>query len=335
MAQIDLAVKMGTANTSIFMAGNGIVLYEPTILAYVGDSVKSHVKAVGNEALEMVGRTPEYSTLLYPVMDGLISDPDACVEILERFLRKIIPTYIIKPHINMIFGIPSGLNMQERLLYEEIALKAGAKSVTLVENIILSAIGLDLPIQSNYGAFIVNIGAGITEIGSVSLCSVVSGCAVNIGGNMMDAALKDYLAGKYNIRVGINELRNLKISIGSLFPNDARSETVSGMDTFTSNITTADITSVDIRTVLLPYYLQIADTIEGVINNCTPEIGSDIKRRGIYLTGGCSCIPGLKETFEKKLGLNVHIGEDAAYSSIIGAGKLMSNPALLKAILDK
>ncbi len=335
MAQIDLAVKMGTANTAIFMAGNGIVLYEPTILAYVGDPIKGHVKAVGSEALEMVGRTSDYSTLVNPVIDGMIYDPDACVEILTKFLKKVIPPFIVKPNINLIMGIPAGLSLQDRLLYEEIALKSGVKSVTLVENIILAAIGLDLPVQANYGAFIVNIGAGLTEIGSISLCSVVGGCAVNIGGNMMDSAFKDYLSGKYNIRVGINELRKLKLSIGSLFPNDSRVETVSGMNTYTSNIATADVAAVDIRKVLLPYYLQIAETIEGVINNCTPEIASDIKHRGIFLTGGGSTISGLKEVFEKKLGLRVHISEDSEYAAIIGAGKLMSNPALLKAIVEK
>lgn len=335
MAQIDLAIKMGTANTGIFMAGNGIVLYEPTILAYVGDSTNGHIKAVGNEALDMLGRTPDYATLISPVMDGMVTDPDACAEILSRFIKKIVPPSLFKPHINLIMGIPAGLNISERLLYEEIAAKAGIKSVTLVENIILAAIGLDLPVQSNYGAFIVNIGAGHTEIGSVSLCSVVEGCAVNIGGNMMDAALKDYLAGKYNIRIGMNELRKLKVSIGSLYSNDMRTEKLSGMNTYTANIDTAEISAIDIMTVLLPYYLRIAETIEGVINNCTPEIASDIKRRGIYITGGGSSIPGLKRLFEKKLDLKVHITDDSAYAALIGGGKLISNPALLKAILDK
>lgn len=334
MAVLEIAIEIGTSNTSIYISGMGVVLREPTIVAFIGEPKQRKVRAVGNQAIDMLGKTPEKTTIVSPVMDGFIVDQDACTVLLKEFIKKIIPDkYIFNPRIKAILGVPTGLTVEERKMYEDVCLKAGVSDVTMIENIILSAIGIDLPISTTNGGVIVNIGGGTTEIAALSLSGVVSGCGVNIGGTMMDKALLDFIVGKYSLKIGLSTARKVKTEIGSLYSNDTSYITVSGIDVRTKNLGSVTIRATDVLEALMPYYIRVSEAIESVINMCPPEIASDIYKSGIHVTGGASQILGLDKLFGSRLKLPVYVSEDANFSTITGAGKLLSNKQLLEEIL--
>lgn len=334
MAVMEIAVEIGTGYTSIYIPGNGVVLREPTVIAFIGDPKSKRVHAVGTQAEKMLGKAPERTTIIEPVVDGVIADAEACGLLLKEFIKKVLPSgYIFFPRIKAILGIPTGLNMQERTMYEDVCSIAGISEVTMIDNIILSGIGLDLPIDAAGGGVVANIGAGTTEIAAMSLAGVVSGCGVTIGGNMMDKAVMDYIAGKYDLKIGIKTARKLKNEIGSLYENDTSEMLVSGRNVKTKNTGSTYVTASDICGVVKPYYLRIADAIESIINMCPPEIVGEINKKGIHVVGGGSKILGLDKVFSDRLSVNVYTIEDPSLCVILGAGKLLGDKQLLNEIL--
>lgn len=335
MAVMEIAVEIGTGYTSIFLPGNGIVLREPTIIAFIGDPKNKRVRAVGTAAEQMLGKTPEHTTIIAPVVDGVIADADACVVLMREFIKKILPSsYIFFPKIKAIVGIPTGLTIEERSIYEDVCSSAGMAEVTMIDNVMLTGIGIDLPVDSA-GGLLVNIGAGMTEIAAVSLSGVISGCGVTIGGNMMDNAIIDYVAGKYDVKIGKLAARKLKNEIGSLFENDLSEMSVSGRNVRTKNSDSAFVTAAELCGILKPYYMRIAEATESIINMCPPEIAGEIYRRGIWVVGGGSKILGLRELFSRRLGLSVYLVDEPSYCTILGAGKLLGDKELLREILTQ
>ena len=334
MAVMEIAVEIGTGFTSIYLPGNGIVLREPTVIAFLGDPRAKRVQAVGVQAEKMIGKTPERTAIVEPVADGVIVHADACGLLLREFIKKILPqNYVFFPRIKAIVGIPTGLSLAERTAYEDVCRAAGIADVTMVENVLLAGVGLDLPIRSACGGVGVNIGAGATEIAAMSLAGVVSGCGVTIGGKMMDKALADFIAGKYDLKVGEITARKVKDAIGSLFANDTSEMGVSGRNITTKNTGSAYVTAADVCEVVKPYYARIADAVESIINMCPPEIVGEIDNRGIYVVGGGSKILGLEQMFAERLGVGVHTVEEPSYCVILGAGKLLGDKELLQEIL--
>ncbi len=336
MAVLEIAVEIGTSYTSIFVSGNGIVLREPTVIAFLGEPKQKKIRAVGQAAYEMLGKTPEKTTVVCPVVDGFIADPEACSLLLREFIKRILPkSYVFFPKIKAVLGIPTGLTIEERRTYEDVLMSAYIKEITMVENIILSAIGIDLPVSTTCGGLVVNIGGGITEVAAMSLSGVVSGCGVTIGGNLMDKALIDFAAGKHNLKMGLNTARKVKTEIGTLYENDTAEMTVSGIDLQTKNIGTAKLKSSDVCSVLKPYYVRIRDAVESIIKMLPPEIASDVYKTGIYVVGGGAKITGLEKFLSGELSLNAYVPEDPEYAAILGAGKLLSNRYLLDEILSQ
>lgn len=334
MAALEIAVEIGTGFTSIYLPGNGIVLREPTVIAFIGDPKNKRVHAVGAAAEAMIGKTPERTTVVEPVVGGIITQPEACGILLREFVKKIVPSsYVFFPRIKAVLGIPTGLDLSERNLYEEVCAAAGIADVVMVENILLSGLGIDMPVSAAGGGIVVNIGAGATEIAALSLAGVVSGCGVTIGGQMIDKAIVDHIAGKYDLKVGTLTARKIKEQIGSLYENDTAELTVSGRSVTTKNIGTALIAACEICGVIKPYYLRIADAVESIINMCPPEIVADIHSRGLFVVGGGSKILGLEQTFSERLGVRIHTVEDPSYCVIMGAGKLVGDKNLLQAVL--
>ena len=336
MAVLEIAVEIGTSYTSIFLSGNGIVLREPTVIAFVGDPKQKMIRAVGHAAYEMLGKAPEKTTVVCPVVDGFISDKESCILLLKEFIKRILPqNYIFFPKIKAILGVPTGLTMEERRTYEDVLLAAGVKEITMLENIILSAVGIDLPISTANGGLVVNIGGGITEIVAMSAGGVVSGCGVTIGGNLMDKALMDYVSGRHNLKLGLNTARKVKTEIGTLYENDTSEMVVRGIDLQTKNIGAAKIKAVDVFTVVRPYYIRIRDAVEKILKSLPPDVAGDIYRTGIYLVGGGSKITGLDKFMSAELSLSVFVPEDPEYAAILGAGKLLSDKYLLSEILSQ
>lgn len=331
----EIGIVVGTTNTMIYKPGNGIVLCEPTKVAYNGDPKLGRVRAVGTEAAAMIGKVPEKTVLSFPVTDGFITDPDACRDMLDRFLRKVFKPRIFAPKIRAIVGVPTGLTIEERRIYGDVFAKVGINETIMVENILLSAVGVDLPVHTHKVSLVANIGGGLTEIAAISLGGIMKGYGINVGGSMMDRALHDFILGKYNFKIGMNTIAKLKSEIGSLYSNDKTSLLVSGTDIVSQAPMSVSIRSTDIMEALMPYYLRIADAIESVIKVLPPEASSDISIDGLHLTGGASKILGLDKLFSERLHLPVTVHPDGEYASVLGAGKLLASPVLLNEVMNQ
>lgn len=332
MAVMDIAVEAGTSFTTIYLSGAGVVLREPSVVAFVGDDDKKKVLAAGYKAVAMQGSAPEKTRVVCPIIDGYIEDSEACVKMLAEFIKRILPSYIIFPKIRALIAVPTGLTVGERKTYEDVFREAGAAETTLIDDVMVSALGFDLPVDEPCGGLIANIGGGVTEIALISLCGTVSGCSVNVGGNMMDNALVDFVIGKYGLKIGARTARRVKEDIGSLYPNDVSSMEVRGINTNTMTPASLSVYATDVYEALTPYYSRIAEAVEGILNLCPPELAARVHGSGLYVCGGGAKILGLQRLLKELLGVPVTIAEDPEYTSISGAGRLIGNKELIKKI---
>ena len=321
---MDIAIDMGTSYTSILVSGNGIVLHEPSVIAY-GDG---GTRAVGSVAYRMTGKAPERTRIVRPITDGVIKDPNAAGAMMGEFMKRILPqSYIIKPKVRAVLGVPTGITVEERKIYEEALMGAGVDDVEMVNSVMLAAIGTELPVQSNYGGFIVSIGGGATEIAVLSLCGIVTGCSINIGGDMIDRTLADSICGLYKLKTDLATVRRVKENIL------CATMTVSGIDIETKNIRTQEIAADALYGAIQVYYKNIVDAVAGVINSCSPAVATEVQKSGITVVGGGANIPGLAAMMSDSLKLNIRIPQDPHYAAIAGAGMLLSDPYLLEDIV--
>jgi len=330
---MDIAVDLGTSYTSIFVSGNGIVLHEPSVIAYYDDTRKS-MRAVGSRAYYMMGKAPDKTKIVRPVVDGTIKDPDACAAMLGEFIKMILPqSYIVKPKLRAVIGVPTGITVDERKTYEEVFVRAGVDSISMVNSIMLAGIGIELPVESSYGGFVVSIGGGVTEIAVLSLGGIVTGCSINIGGDMIDRTISDSMRGAYRLKIDMASVRSIKERICSLIRNDIATVRVSGIDLETRNIRQVDVTSDKLYGAVSVYHKNIIDAVESVINSCTPAVAAEVQKNGIHVVGVGAKIPGLAAVMSDALGVRVKIPQDSDYAVMLGAGRLLSNRALLDDIL--
>jgi len=329
---MNIALKVGSTFTSIFLSGGGVVLREPTVIAFNGSPSPNNIRAIGYEAQAMVGKAVDKIVIVSPVKNGVITDEYSLTLLLSEFIKKLYPeSYVFKPRIKAILSVPLGLDPEKRNVYEKVALNSGISQVTLVSGIMLSALGIDLPINSVSGGIIVNIGGGLTEIAVFALSEIISGYSVSIGGNMLDKAICDSFLGKYNLKIGITTARKLREDIGSLYENDIATMEIAGIDVRTKIPGKIVAKALDIYEVLNPYYQKIAEAVENVIKTCPPEIAGELFN-GIWVTGGASKILGLSEAFSKRLNLKINLVDKPELASVLGGGKLISNKQLLNEI---
>ncbi|MBR6788746.1 MAG: rod shape-determining protein [Clostridia bacterium] len=331
----ELAITMGTTNTAIYVAGNGIVLYEPTAIAYFGDPKLGKVRAVGKEAVALLGRSSDNTSVIYPITDGYITNPEACKDMLSEFLKKLFTPKLFGYKIKAIVGLPIGITIEERRIYDDIFAKIGLNEIIAVENIYLTAVGLNLPIHSHKMHFVVNIGGGITEISAISSSDIVKGCSISIGGNMMDKAVRDYVLGKFDFKLSLRTISKIKETIGSLYSNDTSCMTVTGVDLARRVPGELRIKATDIMEAIMPYYLRIADGVESVIKSVSPDVGFDLISGGLHFAGGGSNVLGLNKLMSERFSVPINVHADGEFSAIYGAGKLLSDVVLLNEILTK
>lgn len=330
---VNIAIKPGSTFTSIYVAGHGLVLKEPTLVALIGKD-KKQIRAFGYDALAMRGKAPNV-TVISPISDGIIKEPEIFTRLLKEFLIKICPeTAIFAPRYKAIVSIPLGLADEEREMYEEAFLDAGILSVTLVPGIVLSAIGADLPVGTGRGMLAVNLGGGKTEIALLSYGGIVNGCGVGIGGNVFDNALIDFLLYKYNIKISLDTATKIREEIGSLYDNDIATMTVSGIDKSSNLPTQATVCASDVSEVLKPYFVRICDLILTIVKACPPSIARDVYNGGLIITGGVSNIPGIDDFFRERLSLPVKVFVKPEYVQIVGAGKLIGNNELMDKLIS-
>ena len=323
----DLAIDLGTANTCVYVQGRGVVLNEPSVVAF--NVARAGTEAIGAEALEMLGRTPAGITAIHPMRDGVIADFEAAEKMLAHFMKKARNGGWGRPRV--VVGVPSDVSPVERRAVKDSAFKAKAREVYLIEEPVAAAMGAGMPITEAAGNMIVDIGGGTTDIAVISLAGLVYGRSVRVAGNAMDAAIIQHMKRVHNLLIGERTAEQVKLEIGSATSLDMRlSMQVKGRHLSEGVPKTVTVTDGEVREALTEPVRVIVDAVRHALEQIPPELSADIFDRGIVLTGGASMLRNLDRRLRDEVQLPVQVAEDPLSTVVLGAGKLLSNLPLLK-----
>ena len=326
----DIGIDLGTANTLIFMKGKGIIMREPSVVAV--DVRTDTVRYVGQEAKDVIGRTPGSIVAVRPLKDGVIADFDITASMLQIFIKKAVnSSFFSRPRI--IICIPSGVTDVERRAVKEAAFKAGAKHVSIIEEPMAAAIGADLPVAEATGSMVVDIGGGTTEVAVISLGGIVASRSVRVAGDELDASIIAYIKKSYNLLIGERTAEDVKIKIGSAYPyENEESMEIKGRNLVDGLPKSIFVTPAEIREAIADPVASILDAIRTTLERTPPELAADIIDHGITLTGGGAMLRGLDALITQETGMPVHIAENPLDCVAQGAGKALDNMELLKEI---
>lgn len=319
----DVGVDLGTANTLVYVKGEGIVIDEPSIVAMDRDHRK--LIAVGAEAWEMLGRTPEDIVTVRPLKDGVIADFDVAEEMLRYFIRKVQRNkFLVRPRV--VICVPSGITEVEKRAVRDAAERAGAREVFLVAEPMAAAIGVGLPVDEPMGSMVIDVGGGTSEIAVIALSGVVTHVSERIGGDEMDGAIVQFMKKTHNLLIGERMAEQIKIRIGSAYPLDEELEMpVKGRDLIANIPKTVVVRSEEIREALQEPVGAIVNATRMALERTPPELSSDILDRGIIMTGGGSLLRGLDRRLREETGLPVSVIDDPLTCVVRGAGKILEN----------
>lgn len=329
----DLAIDLGTANTLVYVRNKGIVANEPSVVAVQRDSrgVRT-VKAVGRAAKEMLGRTPGTIEAIRPMKDGVIAD----FELTEKMLSYFIGVAhnhrsLVRPRA--VICIPYGITEVEKRAVRESAESAGCASVYLIEEPMAASIGADLPIHEASGNMIVDIGGGTTEVAVISLLGIVYSKSVRVGGDKMDESIVSYLKRRFNVLIGERTAEQIKIAIGSAYPEDEiRTMHVKGRDLVAGIPKTIEVTSEEIREAMQEPVNAIVEAVRLALEKTPPELAADIVDKGIVLVGGGALIRNLDVLLREETGLPIVVAENPLTAVVLGSGRVLDNPDLLREV---
>jgi rod shape-determining protein MreB len=327
----DLAIDLGTANTLVFLKGKGIIVQEPSIC--VINKVTGKVEAVGTRAKDMLGKTPNTIIAIKPMRDGVIADFEVAEKMLDFFIKKAMNNrgFVLRPRI--VIGIPTGITQVERRAVKDVAMRAKASEVYLIEQPMSAAIGAGLPISDPTGNMIVDIGGGTTDIAVISLNGIVFNHSIRIAGNEMDEAIIQYLKKKYNLLIGERSAEIVKIQVGSAYPIDEPvTMEIKGRDLREGIPKTIVVDDQEIREAIEDVVGPIVNAVRIALEKTPPELSADIIDRGIVLTGGGALLRNLDKRLREETQLPVFVTEDPLTSVVLGAGKLLDDLDLLKKI---
>ena len=320
----DVGIDLGTANTLVYVRGFGIVINEPSVVAI--NQKTGQVVAVGNEAKQMLGRTPPHIKAVRPLVDGVISDFEVTEEMLSYLLNKVnkISKKYLRP--NVVVGVPSGVtNVEIRAVYDATK-NAGAREVYIVEEPMAAAIGIRLPIFDPVGSMVVDIGGGTTDIAVISLGGIVRAQNLKVAGDKFNQDISTYMRDEFKLLIGEKTAENIKIAIGSVTSSGKSKEaSIRGRDIISGLPREVIITEADIREATGQSVISLIDAIREVLEETPPEILADVMHRGIILTGGGALYSGLPELLEKELKIPVHIAEDPLSSVARGTGIILED----------
>ena len=321
MAASDIGIDLGTSSILVYVKGKGIVLKEPSVVAYDKDNNK--IRAVGEEARQMIGRTPGNIVAVRPLRQGVISDYEVTEKMLKYFVSKAIGKRAFrKPRISIC--APSGITEVEKKAVEEATYQAGAREVSIIEEPIAAAIGAGIDITRPFGNMIVDIGGGTTDVAVISLGGTVVSTSIKVAGDNFDEAIMRYVRKKHNLIVGERTAEDIKIKIGTVHASpQARTMEVKGRDTVTGLPKSISLTSEEIREALKDAAGQIMETIHSILEKTPPELAADVAERGIVLTGGGALLAGLEELIEEETGINTVVAEEPALAVAVGTGQYM------------
>lgn len=328
----DMGIDLGTANSSVYMKGKGIVVNEPSVVAIQRDT--GQVLAVGEEAKQMIGRTPGNIVAIRPMKDGVIADFDITQSMLRYFITRALKKrpYLVRPRV--VVGVPSGVTAVEERAIREAALQAGAREAYLIEEPMAAAIGAGLPVHEPTGNMILDIGGGTSEVAIISLGGIVTSRSIRIAGDEMDEAIMQHIKRMYNLMVGERTAEEIKIKIGTayLFPKVEKYE-VRGRDLLTGLPKTVEITSEEVYKALSEPVSAILEAIKVTLEKTPPELASDVMDKGIVMAGGGSLLRGLDRLVSEETGIPVHLAEEPLFCVAFGTGKVLENLDVLKRVL--
>jgi len=325
----DLAIDLGTANTCVYAPGRGIVLNEPSVVAY--NTVAGRIEAVGREAREMIGRTPQHLTAIRPLRDGVIADFEAAERMLTDFIRKAQPRATwVRPRV--IVGVPAEITQVERRAVRDSTLRAKASEVFLVDEPVAAAVGAGLPITEPTGNMIVDIGGGTTDIAVVSLAGMVYSKSVRIAGNEMDEAIIEFMKRQHGLLIGERTAEAIKMEIGSATPLDTPlTMEVRGRHLQDGVPKSIKVCDGEIRAALKARIDVLVQAVRDALERVPPELSADIYDRGVVLTGGGALLKNLDRRIAEDTQLPVQLAEDPLTSVVLGAGKMLTDlPLLMK-----
>ncbi|WP_027183423.1 rod shape-determining protein [Desulfovibrio inopinatus] len=319
----DLAMDLGTANTLLYTPRGGIVLNEPSVVAL--DTRTDKLIAVGREAKEFLGRTPERIRAIRPMKDGVIADFEVTKEMIAFFVRKVIRGFnLVKPRI--VICVPTGITQVEKRAVIESAHQAGARDVKLVEEPMAAAVGAGLPVEEAVGNMVVDIGGGTTEVAVISLAAVAYAESVRVAGDEMNEAIQRYIQDQFQILIGENMAERIKIQIGSALPGkEVMSMDVSGKNIVNGTPTTITVEDGDIREAIKDPVMVIVNSVKRALEKTPPELVADIANSGLLLAGGGALLKGLDELIAKETYLNVVIDDEPLTTVVRGTGKTVEN----------
>ena len=319
MPAADIGIDLGTTNILVYVKGKGVVVKEPTVVAYDKDTNK--IRAIGEEARQMIGRTPGNLVAIRPLKQGAISDYTVTEAMLKYFIQKAMGRRAFwKPRINVC--VPSGITEVERKAVEEATYQAGARNVTIVEGPIAAAIGAGIDITKPFGNLVVDIGGGTTDVAVISLGGIVVSSSLRVAGSNFDEAIVRNIRKNHGLFIGESAAEDIKIKIGTAFKHpEAEELLVTGRDVITGLPKTIAITSEEVRVAIGDSVSQIVESVHGVLEKTPPELAADIATRGIVLTGGGCLLNGMETLIAEKTGINTMTAEDPAFVVAIGTGR--------------
>jgi rod shape-determining protein MreB and related proteins len=325
----DMAVDLGTANTVVYVRGEGIVLFQPSVIAI--DETSGEVHAVGDEARRMIGRTPARIRATRPLRHGVIADFEVTEQMLRRFLAKANGHRGVQRRV--VLCVPSGITDVEERAVKEATLSAGAREAGLIEEPMAGAIGAGLPVGEPRGNMVVDIGGGTTEVAVISLGGIVVSRSLRVGGYEMDDAIVRYVRDQHRLLIGQERAEEAKIAVGSALEVDGIPDTqASGRDLVSGGLRRIRLTADEVREALQRPVTQILDTVKQTLEATPPELAADIANRGIVLVGGGSLLRGFAELLRAETYLPVHLADSPLTCVATGAGQSLEEHPLIQRV---
>lgn len=323
-----IGIDLGTANTLVFVPGKGVVINEPSVVAI--SLAENKVLAVGNEAKEMLGRTPDTIVASQPLRDGAIADYRVTEAMLRYFINKVTGRFrLFRPEI--VLSIPAGVTSTERRAVVDAALKAGAKAAYVVKEPILAAIGAGIPIHTAQGNMIINIGGGTSEIAIISLGGVVAAHSARVGGNRIDQAISDYIKRKYSLAIGDRTAEEVKMKIGAAIAQVKEDfMEVRGRDLMGGLPKTVNISSNEVTEAVQDELREIINVIKQVLQETPPELAADVMDKGMVLSGGTAQLRYLDQLIAKTIGVPCYVADNPAFCVVKGTGIVLESLEVYK-----
>lgn len=329
---IKFAIDFDSAYTNVYKLGSGLVLSEPTVAA-VEEGEKGEIKAIGQEAYRLVGKTSKNTKIVFPVFEGEIVNERVATGVLNGFIKKVKPEKFTS--FSVLFSVPCGTTAEMAAKYKNVAKSCGAKKCLFVESPILAALGQRIPLSDASPCFLIDMSGGTTNIAAVTLDGIIAGISVNFGGNKISADIIDFVAEEYGLQIGLQTAEKLKKEIASLEKDDGLTTVVNGRDIESGTPRSVSVRAMDLVKTVSCYYDKIAELAMELLKKLPPEVSAEIRHEGIYVSGGASAVYGLEKYYSDKFGMKINIAENGLMNVALGGGIVLGNDELLKKIALK